>query len=155
MIPSYRQDALTFPLFLRCLCTRLLRLRPIYEVADTPDDCCLRNLAPDIGMEMLTWCVYGPTITAPSSPSVNSLTSSVSLSERKNSSQASHRRLQLENGRLLAESCLVRFSPTSLNIDKVGSQKFEIYWPFFISLNTITKEIMQPLKIIFEAIYPI
>ncbi|CDS37612.1 vacuolar protein sorting associated protein 8 [Echinococcus multilocularis] len=120
VIPAYRRDALTFPLLLRCLCTRLLQVRPIYAASDNGDDeFCLRHLPPDIGMELLTWCVCGPNI-VPSiaSPATVSLTSQ-SLSERRPSNHLQRLLSRVENGRPLAESCLVRFSPSSLNIDTV------------------------------------
>ncbi|KAL5968115.1 hypothetical protein TSMEX_004137 [Taenia solium] len=118
VIPVYRRDALTFPLLLRCICTRLLQVRPVYEVpANDGDDCCLRHLSPDISMELLTWCVCGPNI-IPSNVSPASMASR-SLSERKSSNYQQRLHMRVENGRSLAESCLVRFSPTSLNIDKV------------------------------------
>ncbi|VDK35902.1 unnamed protein product [Taenia asiatica] len=118
VIPVYRRDALTFPLLLRCICTRLLQVRPVYEAPDNDiDDCCLRHLSPDISMELLTWCVCGPNIT-PSNVSPASMASR-SLSEREASNHQQRLHMRVKNGRSLAESCLVRFSPTSLNIDKV------------------------------------
>ncbi|VDD79098.1 unnamed protein product [Mesocestoides corti] len=111
VIPAYRQDKLTFPLILRCLCTRLLQLKPIYEVPD--DDFCLRQLAPDIVMEILVWSVHGPSTSLPS-PSTTSSLVSPSPTDVSRVQQP-----RCKNGRQLAESCLVRFSPASLDIDKV------------------------------------
>ncbi|KAM7542248.1 hypothetical protein Aperf_G00000011476 [Anoplocephala perfoliata] len=123
VIPVYRQDALTYPLLLRCLCQYLLTLPPIYSFSPNADvsDCCLRFLTPDVTMEMLTWCVNGPAMPTPlssvkgSSPTTNSpTTTSLDPSVvRKSSLQ------RVENGPPLAESCLFRFSPVSLDIDKV------------------------------------
>ncbi|KAL5108121.1 hypothetical protein TcWFU_008782 [Taenia crassiceps] len=120
VISVYRRDALTFSLLLQCLCTRLLQVRPIYEAPDNDCvECCLRHLSPDVSMELLTWCICGPNaIPSDASPAIANLTSR-SLSERKPSNRQQQLYMQVKNGRSLAESCLVRFSPASLNIDKV------------------------------------
>nr|CDS27388.1 vacuolar protein sorting associated protein 8 [Hymenolepis microstoma] len=125
VIPVYRQDPLSYPLLLRSMCQRLLTLPPIYASTDPTNinDCYLRCLTPDVTKEMLTWCVRGPIIDLPESAHVKSSssltdkslsTTSLSISAlRKSSTQ------RMENGRRLAESCLFRLSPISLDIDKV------------------------------------
>ncbi|VDN96058.1 unnamed protein product [Rodentolepis nana] len=113
VIPVYRQDPLSYPLLLRSICQRLLTLPPIYAstVPTNINDCYLRCLTPDVTKEMLTWCVHGPTIDLPESTHVKSSssltdkslsTTSLSISAlRKSSTQ------RMENGRRLAESCLI------------------------------------------------
>lgn len=126
MIPVYRQDPLSYPLLLRSMCQRLIILPPIYTSTNPTDinDCCLRFLPPDVAKDMLTWCVLGPTIDLPasihvkgSSPLTDKSSSTTSLSMSALRKSSTHR---VENGPPLAESCLFRLSPISLDIDKAS-----------------------------------
>ncbi|VDM16770.1 unnamed protein product [Hydatigera taeniaeformis] len=120
VIPMYRQDPLTYPLLLQCLCNRLLQARPIYETPDNGGtECCLRYISPDISMELLTWCICGSNTSLSSASLAASELALQSLSERKTSKHQQQLQMRVKNCRSLAESCLVRLSPTSLNIDKV------------------------------------
>ncbi len=118
VLPAYRQDSLTYALFLRFLCSQLLKLKPLAYVdpALVGDDHFRMSLAPDVCLEMLAWCLCGP-LAAPamSSPSIASLgTESSPLPGHRNRGDGI-----TGSGRSLAESCILRLAPTSMDIDKV------------------------------------
>ncbi|VDN13313.1 unnamed protein product [Dibothriocephalus latus] len=110
LFPRLQTDATARDSLLSNLCSLLIQLPPLYNDPDPlahTGSTSLRKLSPDLVMEMLKWCLSSQ---SPLSLSVSSLPSSSSgLVDAVN----------LPRGRHLAESCLQRLAPTSLDIDLV------------------------------------
>ncbi|KAL7059365.1 hypothetical protein AAHC03_013106 [Spirometra sp. Aus1] len=112
LFPRLLADAAALDSLLSNLSSLLIRLPPLYKEPNPsahtgPDS--LRHLSPDLVMELLRWCL---------SPRSNSPTPlSLSVSSLPSSSSCPVDAANLPRGRNLAEACLQRLAPTSLDID--------------------------------------